>query len=124
MTLQDRLNNLKRELGLKVSSDAQAIMQRATEALKNSGQAQSAMRIGDTPQGFTLTDISGAVFRSAERLARGPLVVSFYRGYWCPYCNIELQALQATLYDIRARGADLVVISPQTATGEDRKIEM
>lgn len=46
--------------------------------------------------------------------ARGPLVVSFYRGVWCPYCNLELQALEAVLPEIAARGASLAVISPQT----------
>jgi peroxiredoxin len=47
-------------------------------------------------------------------LAKGPLVLSFYRGVWCPYCNLELQALQASLSAITARGAGLVAISPQT----------
>ncbi len=42
-------------------------------------------------------------------------MVSFYRGVWCPYCNLELQALQDTLPEIAARGASLVAISPQTA---------
>ena len=52
---------------------------------------------------------------SRELLAKGPLVLSFYRGVWCPYCNLELQALQAALPEITARGASLVAISPQTA---------
>ncbi|MHC2898168.1 peroxiredoxin [Bradyrhizobium barranii subsp. barranii] len=52
---------------------------------------------------------------SRDLLAKGPLVVSFYRGVWCPYCNLELQALQEALPEIAARGASLVAISPQTA---------
>jgi peroxiredoxin len=120
VTLQDRLNELKKDLAAKVPLEAQAIMQRATAALKNSGQAQSAVRVGDAVQGFTLPDITGAIFRSEEHWGRGPLVVSFYRGFWCPYCNIELQALQETLGEIRARGAELVVISPQSAANSRR----
>ena len=95
-------------------------MQRATAGLQNSGQAQRAARVGDAVQGFTLPDITGAIFRSKEHWGRGPLVVSFYRGFWCPYCNIELEALQETLGEIRARGAALVVISPQTAANSRR----
>ena len=64
---------------------------------------------------FTLLDPDGKPVSSRELLARGPLVISFYRGVWCPYCNLELQALQAALPEIAARGASLVAISPQTA---------
>ena len=53
--------------------------------------------------------------RSSDLLARGPLVVSFYRGVWCPYCNMELQALEAFLPQIREQGGALVAISPQSA---------
>jgi peroxiredoxin len=57
---------------------------------------------------------------SRDLLAKGPLVLSFYRGVWCPYCNIELQALQAALPEIAKRGASLVAISPQTAPNSRR----
>jgi peroxiredoxin len=52
---------------------------------------------------------------SGDLLAKGPLVVSFYRGVWCPYCNLDLQALQAASGEIEARGATIVAVSPQTA---------
>ena len=64
---------------------------------------------------FTLNDPDGHPVSSDELLAKGPLVITFYRGVWCPYCNFELQALQAQLPEIQARGANLVAISPQTA---------
>ncbi len=51
---------------------------------------------------------------SKDLLAIGPLVVSFYRGVWCPYCNMDLQALEATRSKFESRGAKLVAISPQT----------
>jgi peroxiredoxin len=53
-------------------------------------------------------------------LAKGPLVLSFYRGVWCPYCNMDLEALQAVLPDFQRLGANLVAISPQT-TANSRK---
>ena len=52
---------------------------------------------------------------SRDFLAKGPLVLTFYRGVWCPYCNLELQALEEVVNDIEARGASLFAISQQSA---------
>ena len=90
-------------------------MHRATAELIASGAAQRARKAGDVAPSFSLKDPEGNVVSSDELLKRGPLVVSFYRGVWCPYCNLELQALQEALPEIAARGASLVAISPQTA---------
>jgi peroxiredoxin len=118
--LQDRLDALKADFEagrfpLKPSREALEIMHRSTAELIESGQALRAKKAGDTAPEFTLLDPDGKPVFSRELLARGPLVVSFYRGVWCPYCNLELQALQSALPDITARGASLVAISPQTA---------
>jgi peroxiredoxin len=90
-------------------------MHRATTELIASGQAQRAKKAGDVVPEFVLNDPDGKPVSSRELLAKGALVMSFYRGVWCPYCNLELQALQAALPEISARGASLVAISPQTA---------
>jgi peroxiredoxin len=90
-------------------------MHRATDELIASGAAALALKAGDLAPSFVLNDPDGKPVSSAELPAQGPLVVSFYRGVWCPYCNLELQALQETLADITTRGARLVAISPQTA---------
>ena len=95
-------------------------MHRATDELIKSGQAQRAKKAGDTAPVFTLNDPDGKPVSSRELLARGPLVISFYRGVWCPYCNLELQALQEAFAEITARGASLVAISPQTAPNSRR----
>jgi peroxiredoxin len=79
-----------------------------------------ATKVGQTAPSFALPDASGVTTHSDEYLQRGALVISFYRGLWCPYCNIELEALQETVADIRATGAELVVISPQTAANSRR----
>ncbi len=120
MALQDRLDAFKADfvsgrLPLKPTKEVLDAMHRATAQLIESGQAQRAKKAGDVAPEFTLTDSDGKPVSSRELLAKGPLVVSFYRGVWCPYCNMELQALQAALPDIAARGASLVAISPQTA---------
>ncbi|HEY2533038.1 MAG TPA: peroxiredoxin-like family protein, partial [Xanthobacteraceae bacterium] len=72
-------------------------------------------KAGDKAPEFTLNDPDGQPVSSGTLLAKGPLVVSFYRGVWCPYCNLDLQALQTALPEIEARGASLVTISPQTS---------
>lgn len=120
MSLQDRLDAFKADLKagrLPFKPTAQQLdaMQRATMALIAGGQASRALKTGDRAPAFILNDPDGKPVASSDLLAKGALAVSFYRGVWCPYCNMELQALQAALPEIQARGASLVAISPQTA---------
>jgi peroxiredoxin len=125
MSLQDRLDAFKADftggrLPFKPQPDQLETMERATADLIASGQADRALKAGDAAPAFTLNDPDGNPVFSGDLLAKGPLVVSFYRGVWCPYCNLEMQALQAALPEILARGASLVAISPQTAVNSRR----
>jgi len=125
MALQDRLDAFKADFVSgkwlrQPSKEALDTMRRATAELIESGQAQRASKAGDLAPDFTLLDPDGKPVSLRELLARGPLVLSFYRGVWCPYCNFELQALQEALPEIAARGASLVAISPQTAANSRR----
>lgn len=95
-------------------------MHRATDELIASGAANKALKVGDRAPVFTLNDPEGKPVSSADLLAKGPLVVTFYRGVWCPYCNMDLQALQEALPRIRELGANLIAISPQTAPNSRR----
>lgn len=90
-------------------------MHKATAELRASGLAERAKTVGDNAPAFTLKNSDGNDVSSAALLARGPLILSFYRGVWCPYCNMELQALQQALPQFEQLGASLVAISPQTA---------
>jgi peroxiredoxin len=133
MALQDKLNALKADFEggkfpFKPSPEMLDTMHRGTAELIASGQAAAAKKAGDKMPAFTLNDPDGNAVSSDVLLAKGPLVISFYRGAWCPYCNLELQALQAELPQIKARGASLVTISPQTASNSrksqrDNKVE-
>jgi peroxiredoxin len=96
------------------------VMHRATAELIASGAAGKALKVGDKAPAFTLNDPDGNAVSSADLLAKGPLVVTFYRGVWCPYCNMDLQAIQEALPKIKELGADLVAISPQTAPNSRR----
>ena len=95
-------------------------MHRATRELIESGAAEKALKVGDKAPAFTLNDAEKKPYSSADLLAKGPLVVTFYRGVWCPYCNMDLQAIEAALPELQSRGAQLVAISPQTAPNSRR----
>ncbi len=71
------------------------------------------VKLGDTLPGFKLENQDGELVELEQLLARGPVVVSFFRGIWCPYCMIEIEALNQAAEEIRRKGATLVVISPQ-----------
>jgi peroxiredoxin len=90
-------------------------LHRSTEELIASGQADRAVKAGETAPEFVLPDPDGNPVSSRQLLAKGPLVVTFYRGVWCPYCNLDLQALEQARGEIEARGASLVAVSMQTA---------
>jgi peroxiredoxin len=87
---------------------------RAIDELIASGAEGKALKAGDRAPPFTLPDTEGKIISSDELLRRGPLVLTFYRGVWCPYCNFDLEALEGVRAEIEARGASLVAISPQT----------
>jgi peroxiredoxin len=110
------------KLPIKLSPEVFATMARATAELVASGLADRALKVGDTAPAFTLNDPEGVAVSSARLLTEGPLIVSFYRGVWCPYCNMELQALEAALPALRAAGAHLVAISPQTAANSRKSL--
>lgn len=127
MSLQEQLDTFKAafEAGQPPYNVPRAVvetMHRATAELINSGAAQRALKAGDTMPAFTLDDAEGKPVSSADLLRQGPLVVTFYRGVWCPYCNMDLQALQAALPAVQEAGASLVAISPQLAANSRKAV--
>ena len=119
MTLQARLDAFKADFEAgkppyNVPRTVIDTMHRATEELIASGAARRALKIGSRAPLFALKDAEGKEFSLSELLTHGPLVVSFYRGVWCPYCNMELRALEALRAQYEQFGATLIAISPQT----------
>ncbi|MCB2100573.1 MAG: AhpC/TSA family protein [Rhodobacterales bacterium] len=117
MTLADDLRAQQDAAAQRMPADVLAVMARVFADLAASGLAGRALGVGDRAPDFTLPDATGKPLSSADLRARGPLVISFYRGSWCPYCNLELRALQALAPDFAARGARLVAISPEQPDG-------
>ncbi|GHO46709.1 peroxiredoxin-like family protein [Ktedonospora formicarum] len=90
-------------------------LQLPIEQLMASEAVSKALKVGERVSDFTLPDALGNLVTFSTLLQRGPVVVSFYRGAWCPYCNLQLRAYQQALPQIQELGASLVAISPQTA---------
>jgi peroxiredoxin len=116
MALQDKLDALKTKFETEMAPpEVVAVMHRVTDELIASGQADRALHAGDRSPAFSLPDPNGTIVSSQELLAKGPLVLTFYRGAWCPFCNLDLQALEEARSEIETRGASLVAVSQQTA---------
>lgn len=88
-------------------------LQAAFAELTASGAAPG-LAVGEQAPLFSLPAAAGGTVSLAARLAAGPVVLSFYRGEWCPFCNLELRALQAAAPQLKSRGAALIAISPQS----------
>jgi hypothetical protein len=82
MSLADRLDTIRAGAEKRIPPERHAIMLRATEDLRRSGILERVIRRGATLPAFALPDTAGATVRSADLLARGPLVVTFFRGSW------------------------------------------
>jgi len=116
MTLQEKLDAFKADFETNTAPPAAVeAFHRSNQELIDAGNAERALKAGDRAPEFTLSDSDGNAVSSAALLAQGPLVLTFYRGVWCPYCNLELQALEEVVGDIKARGASLLAISQQSA---------
>src|SRR5579864_9026912 len=97
-----------------VPADIQAIHARAVEELKQSGIAERSLQVGTAAPPFELSDHNGKPVRSSELLDRGPLVICFFRGRWCPFCVGQMEAMNAIVPQLQELGVALVGISPQT----------
>ncbi len=114
MNLEAALNAFQAEFLETFPTEKAAIMQRATDILTRKFKAKSLLQIGDMAPDFMLSNPIGVPVRLSDRLSQTPVILTFYRGGWCPYCNLELRAYQQVLPQIQAAGATLIAVSPQT----------
>ena len=113
-TLTEQIKEKADAAKAKSPHEKQAIMEKAIDDLRKSKIVEQALKKGNTMPMFALPDVTRGRVKSDELLKKGPLVVVFYRGGWCPYCNLQLNDLQKHLAKIQSLGAQLVAISPQT----------
>lgn len=113
MNLREELLRVYEDARSNRSSEDNETTDRAAAELFDAGTADRAKAVGDVAPVFSLPSATGETVTLSDLLEDGPVVLSFYRGSWCPYCNLELRALQANIMEFKARNARLVAISPQ-----------
>ena len=111
--LSDEIRQFHESFEQKVLIENKRLIAQATKELAESNMAKG-LSIGEQAPDFTLKDATGVSITLYEELKKGPVILTFYRGGWCPYCNLELRAYQRVLKDITAAGGQLIAISPQT----------
>ncbi|MHC4233278.1 MAG: peroxiredoxin-like family protein [Planctomycetota bacterium] len=112
MSLKEQLVQMHQDITAKIP-DLAAQFDADTQSAVDKGIGTGGPNAGDAATDFELPDARGKTVRLSDRLADGPVVISFYRGGWCPYCNLELHTLQEHLPQFEQLGASLVAISPQ-----------
>jgi len=110
MTLKDKL---EQQQG-KWNATVRAAYEELVKQLGRAETADHALKVGAKIPDFTLPSAEGRLVASGELLEKGPLVINFFRGDWCPFCRLMLQALNEALPAIIAAGGELVAISPDT----------
>jgi len=111
--LSDRIAEFKADFSSKVPDEIKDIMATATQNLIDSGIEAKALKTTDSILPFALPNAQGVVIDSRDFIGSKPMVITFYRGGWCPYCNLQLKAYQESLQEIRELGADLIAITPE-----------
>ena len=128
MSLKNKIEGFKSKFIPQVPDQIKESMRKAEEDLRELHLAERAFGTGDIAIDFTLPNARGEPVSSKTLRGAGPVVLSFYRGGWCPYCSMELKALQDVNAEIKALGASLVAISPQMpdeslSTAEKNELE-
>lgn len=116
-SLQEELNEILEAFYSLVSEDDIRTYQTYLEKIKEQRIAEGAVQAESTAPDFDLIDQDGDTVRLQDLLSKGPVVVVFYRGKWCPHCNANIMALQRALNRIHQKGANLVAISPMLPDG-------
>jgi len=128
MTLTETLKSVNSQNRTKIPAEVLAVMDEATQQLIDKGLSSQVLKVGDTFPNFSLVNVHNKEMSLDLVSGSKATIISFYRGGWCPYCNIELKALQGALAEFKSKGASLVAITPETpdsslTTSEKNELE-
>lgn len=112
-TLASELEARKASFEERASNELKTLYDDGLQAVVDAGVVENARNVGDEAPGFTLQNQEAQEVSLSELLAEGPVVLLWYRGGWCPYCNLTLAAYQQRLDDIRRLGGTLVALTPE-----------
>lgn len=113
-TLATQIEQLNRELSSQLPSEILDAFGRSIEDLKTKRIEESSIQIGERIPEFSLPNAFGETIDSSKVFKNKKMVLAFYRGSWCPYCNLELKSLQNHLSRIKDQDTVLIAISPQS----------
>lgn len=108
-----QVNEPKSESPAQLTEEAARALEEATAQIAAKGDVDG-LKVGSRAPDFSLPDTEGKIVKLSEQLKKGPAVVVFYRGEWCAFCNLQQKALEEAYPRIKALGASLIGISPQT----------
>ena len=115
VTYREQSEQLKAAAAQHLPAEVVEVFDRSVTQMRTQGVPSETAAVGDRLESFTLGDAAGEPVTLDELIAAGPAVIVFYRGGWCPYCNLALRTYQQELLPrLPALGARLVAISPQT----------
>lgn len=114
MSLARQLDELREQFSRTAPEGRVALYEGKIAAMRASFPLEQVRRTGDKAPDFSLPDAKGRQRSLSSLLGQGPVVLTFYRGGWCPYCNLQLRAYHEALADIQGLGAQLVAVSPQS----------
>ena len=126
-TLSEQTQQTLNDFITALPNDQQQTVSAAFSELLSSSVTANAKAASDVATDFELENVRGGKLSLSTALAEGPVVLSFYRGSWCPFCNLELNALQQRLADIESCGARLIAVSPElpdTSLSHAQKLEL
>jgi len=112
-SLKSKLDERKSNFAKKADDNKKRAYKEGIDAVENSGVTRSAKQVGDIAPNFTLTNALGKPTSLSDYLKQGPVVLTWYRGGWCPYCNLTLHELQEELPNFKANGANLLALTPE-----------
>lgn len=113
MTLKEQLEERKVSFSQKADDYTKKIYKEGIEDVENSGIVQQAKQVGDQAPDFSLTNANGIKTSLSDYLKKGKVILTWYRGGWCPYCNLTLRQLQQELANYHSAGANLLALTPE-----------
>ena len=113
MNLKQQSDQLTEELFAQFSSNLVEDINLGFQEIINSELDKNVLKKGDHAPNFSLSNATGQIVTLGEELKKGVVILSFYRGGWCPFCNLQLRAYQQILEEIKSLGASLIAISPE-----------
>lgn len=121
--LEQQINELNENLAKQLPTEVLEVFGKSIQDLKAKNMEDSSISVGDKFPDFSLPNASDKTVALKELLQNGKVIIAFFRGSWCPYCNLELKALQDNLKQITGKNVTLIAVSPQTSDySEELKI--